>query len=114
VFPDIGSKSAITRILNQEVGGGKPERAHEAIYVRSMEKAGFEADAVTGRDPFHETTDLVQGYEKASVQHLSALGFVFATEVTEAPRTCGGCGMGSSVGSQGRSVSPDRERPTSP
>lgn len=83
VFPDIGSKSAITRILNQEVGGGRPDRAHEVIYIDSMAKAGFDRAGVTGSAPFPETTDLVRGYEKSSAEHLLALGSVFATEVTD-------------------------------
>lgn len=83
VLPDICSKSAITHILSQEVGDGKPDMAHEVIYTRSMRIAGFDVDAVTGTAALPETTDLVNGYEKASAEHLSALGFVFATEVTD-------------------------------
>lgn len=36
VLPDIASKTAITRILNQEVGDGSVARAHEVIYRDSM------------------------------------------------------------------------------
>lgn len=36
VLPDIASKSAIARILNQETGGGVVAKAHEVIYVDSM------------------------------------------------------------------------------
>lgn len=82
-LPDIESKSAITRILNQEAGGGNPNAAHEVIYADAMEKSGFDRDLVTGSAPFEETAALVAGYERAAKERYSALGFIFATEVTD-------------------------------
>lgn len=83
VLPDIASKSAITRILNQEVGGGVVSRAHEVIYVDSMSKAGFDRARVTGTAPHPETAALVDGYRTASDRRETALGFIFATETTD-------------------------------
>lgn len=83
VLPDIASKSAITRILNQEAGGGVVSRAHEVIYVDSMEKAGFDRARVTGTVPYPETAALVEGYRRASEARETALGFIFATETTD-------------------------------
>jgi pyrroloquinoline quinone (PQQ) biosynthesis protein C len=83
VLPDIASKSAITRILNQEAGGGRVEMAHEVIYVDSMEKCGFDRDRVTGTTPYEETAALVEGYRDATERPESALGFIFATETTD-------------------------------
>lgn len=83
VLPDIASKSAITRILNQETGDGDVTRAHEAVYVESMDKCGFDRDSVTGTAPYPETAALVEGYRTASGAPESALGFIFATETTD-------------------------------
>lgn len=83
VLPDIASKSAITRILNQEAGGGVVSEAHEVIYADSMQKCGFDRDRVTGTAPFEETAALVDGYRRASEGRESALGFIFATETTD-------------------------------
>lgn len=83
VLPDIESKSAIARILHQEVGEGNPKRAHELIYIDTMERAGLRRVQVTGASPLAETSALVAGYERASESRLSALGFIFATEVTD-------------------------------
>lgn len=83
VLPDIASKSAITRILNQEAGGGVVSRAHEVIYADSMDKCGFDRGRVTGTDPYPETAELVEGYRKASEGRESALGYIFATETTD-------------------------------
>lgn len=83
VLPDIASKSAITRILNQEAGGGHAKRAHEVIYADSMEKAGFDRAAVTGTAPYPETAALVAGYQSATDTRERALGSVFATESTD-------------------------------
>ncbi len=83
VLPDIAAKSAISRILNQEAGGGDVSRAHEVIYAESMAKIGFARERVTGAAPFPETAALVDGYRRASTAWESALGFIFATETTD-------------------------------
>ncbi|MFD7971071.1 TenA family transcriptional regulator [Streptomyces clavifer] len=83
VLPDIESKSAITRILSQEAGAGSAHGAHEVIYARSMEKAGYDREKVTGSAPFPETADLVACYERLSGERFSALGGIYATEVTD-------------------------------
>jgi len=83
VFPDIESKSAITRILSQEAGVRSVKAAHEVIYADSMEKAGYDRRTVTGSAPFAETAALVAWYEKSSADRCSALGGIFATEVTD-------------------------------
>ncbi|WP_320069476.1 iron-containing redox enzyme family protein [Micromonospora sp. RTGN7] len=83
VLPGIAAKSAITRILNQEAGGGDVTQAHEVIYVDSMARCGFDRDRVAGTKPFPETEALVEGYRRASEQWQSALGFIFATENTD-------------------------------
>jgi len=83
VLPDIASKSAITRILNQETGNGAPEWAHEVIYVESMDKCGFDREAITTTAPYPETAALVEGYRTASAARECALGFIFATETTD-------------------------------
>ncbi|MFF9362579.1 TenA family transcriptional regulator [Streptomyces griseoluteus] len=83
VLPDIESKSAITRILSQEVGVRSVKAAHEVIYADSMEKAGYDRRTVTGSAPFAETAALVAWYEKCSTDRCSALGGIYATEVTD-------------------------------
>jgi pyrroloquinoline quinone (PQQ) biosynthesis protein C len=83
VLPGIAAKSAITRILNQEAGGGVVACAHEVIYVDSMGKCGFDAEQVTGTPPYPETLALVEGYRRASEEPERALGFIFATENTD-------------------------------
>lgn len=83
VLPQIGAKSAIASILNQEAGGGKVDLAHEVIYVDSMDKCGFDRERVTGTTPYEETAALVEGYRVASEAHETALGFIFATENTD-------------------------------
>lgn len=83
VLPDIESKSAITRILSTEAGVRSAKAAHEVIYADSMEKAGYDRQTVTGSAPFPETAALVAWYEKCSADHCSALGGIYATEVTD-------------------------------
>ena len=82
-FPDIESKSAISRILAQEAGAGNPEQAHEVIYIHTMERAGFGRQQIAGAAAFAETAALVEGYECGSSARLPALGCIFATEVTD-------------------------------
>lgn len=82
-LPDIESKSAIARILAQESGEGSVGQAHEVIFIRTMERAGFTRDQITEQSPFPQTAALVAGYEHASLRRLSAIGSIFATEVTD-------------------------------
>lgn len=83
VLPDIESKSAISKILNQETGEGNPKRAHEILYIDTMRRAGFTKACVTETAPYPETAALVAGYERASEDRFAGLGFIFATEVAD-------------------------------
>jgi pyrroloquinoline quinone (PQQ) biosynthesis protein C len=83
VLPDIGAKSAIARILDEEAGGGVAADAHEVIYADSMDRCGFAREQVTGATPYPETAALVAGYRAATERPEDALGFIFATETTD-------------------------------
>jgi pyrroloquinoline quinone (PQQ) biosynthesis protein C len=69
--------------LSEELGEGNPERAHERIYVETMTAAGFSRQEVTEAPPLASTRELIQGYERASTAPISALGFMYGTEVAE-------------------------------
>lgn len=81
--PMLEMKTAISKILYQELGEGDPERAHERIYIATMAEAGFDRATVSEAEPFEETRRLVQRYREASAERLSALGFVYGTEVAD-------------------------------
>ena len=83
VVPMLEMKTAISKILYQELGEGIPARAHERIYVSTMTDAGFDAATVSEAAPFAETRRLVQRYQEASADRLSALGVVYGTEVAD-------------------------------
>jgi pyrroloquinoline quinone (PQQ) biosynthesis protein C len=83
VVPLLEMKTAISKILYQELGEGDPARAHERIYVTTMTDVGFDAATVSEAAPFEETRRLVQRYKEASAETLSALGFVYGTEVAD-------------------------------
>jgi pyrroloquinoline quinone (PQQ) biosynthesis protein C len=83
VLPDIESKSAISRILAQEAGDGDARQAHEVVYIHTMERVGFTREQILGSSAYEETAALVAGYECGSAAQLSALGCIFATEVTD-------------------------------
>lgn len=83
VVPVLEMKTAICKILNQELGEGDPARAHEQLYISTMKDAGFDRATVAEAAPFEETRHLVQRYREASAERLSALGFVYGTEVAD-------------------------------
>jgi len=87
--PALEMKTAICKILNQELGEGDPSRAHERIYISTMETAGFDRATVAETAPFEETHRLVQRYREASAHRLSALGFVYGTEVADLAMVAG-------------------------
>jgi len=83
VVPNLETKTAICAILSEELGEGNPERAHERIYVETMTAAGFSQQEVTEASPLASTRELIQGYERASTAPISALGFMYGTEVAD-------------------------------
>lgn len=83
VVPRLETKTAICAILFQELGEGYPARAHERIYVETMAAAGFSQQEVAEAPPFESTRNLIQGYQRASTEQTSALGFVYGTEVAD-------------------------------
>lgn len=87
--PALEMKTAICTILNEELGEGNPAMAHERVYVTTMEEAGFDRATVAEAAPFEETRRLVQRYEEASAERLSALGFVYGTEVADLAMVAG-------------------------
>jgi pyrroloquinoline quinone (PQQ) biosynthesis protein C len=88
-LPVLEMKTAISKILYQELGEGNPAQAHERIYVTTMEEAGFDEATVAEAAPFEETAKLVQRYREASGERLSALGFVYGTEVADLAMVAG-------------------------
>jgi pyrroloquinoline quinone (PQQ) biosynthesis protein C len=83
VVPNLETKTAICSILSEELGEGNPERAHERIYIETMTDAGFSREEITEAAPLGATRELIQGYERASSAPISALGFMYGTEVAD-------------------------------
>ena len=83
VTPNIDSQTYISRILWEELGEGNPQRAHEKIYVETMLEGGFEKAQFTEAPPLDATRKLIAGYETASSEYLSGLGFLYGTEVVD-------------------------------
>jgi pyrroloquinoline quinone (PQQ) biosynthesis protein C len=83
VVPKMEMKTAISKILFQELGEGNPVRAHENIYIKTMNDVGFMREVVTDSIPFSATKQLVNGYEEASGNYLRGLGFLYGTEVAD-------------------------------
>jgi pyrroloquinoline quinone (PQQ) biosynthesis protein C len=102
--PMLEMKTAISKILYQELGEGSPAQAHERIYVSTMTDAGFDAATVSEAAPFEETRRLVERYKEASAEKLSALGFVYGTEVADLAMVAG-------IGNAVRRVSGVQELP---
>lgn len=83
VVPWLETKTAICDILSEELGEGDPAMAHERIYLETMAAAGFSHQEVAEAPPLESTRKLIKGYESASTEHASALGFVYGTEVAD-------------------------------
>jgi hypothetical protein len=84
VAPDIETQTFISRILWEELGEGDPRRAHEKIYIETISDGGFAKEQVAA-SPLNATRRLVEGYQQASTNCLSGLGFLYGTEVVDLP-----------------------------
>ena len=80
---DIEMKTAVSKILWEELGEGKPDRAHERVYVDTMTAVGFPAEAVNAAAPLPATERLVQRYSEAATDCWTGLGFLYGTEVAD-------------------------------
>jgi len=76
-------KTATSQILFQELGEGNVARAHESIYITSMQQAGFTLEQITQAKALPSTAALVSGYEASSYNELTGIGFMYATEVAD-------------------------------
>jgi hypothetical protein len=84
VSPDIETQTFVSRILWEELGEGDPRRAHEKVYIETISD-GFAKEQVAGAPPLSATRRLIEGYEQASTNCLSGLGFLYGTEVVDLP-----------------------------
>ncbi len=85
VTPDIETQTFISRILWQELGEGNPQHAHEKIYISTILDGQFSRSEVAEAPSLEATRRLVEGYEAASHDYLSGLGFLYGTEVVDLP-----------------------------
>lgn len=85
VLPNIETQTYVSRILWEELGEGDPRRAHEKVYIETISDGGFAKEQVAGAPPLNATRKLVEGYEQASTNWLSGLGFLYGTEVVDLP-----------------------------
>lgn len=85
VSRDLETQTYVSRILWEELGEGDPRRAHEKVYIETISDGGFAKEQVAGAPPLSATSKLVEGYEQASTNCLSGLGFLYGTEVVDLP-----------------------------
>jgi pyrroloquinoline quinone (PQQ) biosynthesis protein C len=101
---DLEMKTAVSKILWEELGEGDPARAHERIYVDTMTAVGFAADAVNAAPALPATERLVQRYGEAAGDCWSGLGFLYGTEVAD-------LAMVSGIGVSVRRVTGEKQLP---
>ncbi|MFY0528781.1 TenA family transcriptional regulator [Archangium gephyra] len=89
VTPKLEDKTAISKILWQELGEGDVERAHERIYISTMVDVGFAREQFVDVEPFPATAKLIERYAVASGEALQGLGFLYGTEVADYPMVSG-------------------------
>jgi hypothetical protein len=103
-LPEVSMKSYLANILNEELGDGDPDAAHEKVYLDTMNEVGFAPDRISRTPAFKATGALLSGYETASKRTHSALGYIYATEVAD-------LAMVSGIGAAVRSVTRAAELP---
>ncbi|HEX7843079.1 MAG TPA: iron-containing redox enzyme family protein [Kofleriaceae bacterium] len=101
---DLEMKTAVSKILWEELGEGNPEKAHERIYVETMTSVGFAAESVSAAPPLPSTERLVQRYGEAAGECWSGLGFLYGTEVAD-------LAMVSGIGTSVRRVTGEKQLP---
>src|SRR5262245_46988085 len=85
VSPKLATQTFVSRIIREELGEGDPRHAHEKVYIETISDGGFAKEQVASAPPLNATRKLVEGYEQASTNCLSGLGFLYGTEVVDLP-----------------------------
>ncbi len=83
VSPSVTIKSYVANILNEELGEGDPQHAHEQVYLRTLASTGFDAREISSAPAFDATTSLVDHYQTCSGDPVAAIGCIYATEVID-------------------------------
>jgi pyrroloquinoline quinone (PQQ) biosynthesis protein C len=83
VAPDVKVKTAISKILYQELGEGDASRAHEVAYLETMKPLGFPEAELSCAAPLPTTERLVATYAESSASLLPGLGALYGTEVAD-------------------------------
>jgi len=83
VTPLLEMQTFISKILWQELGEGKPEQAHEKLFIKTMHDSGFDRKTIMHPLPFDATQKLVEGYRKSTDDYLIGLGYLYGTEVAD-------------------------------
>lgn len=83
VAPDTKMKTAISKILNQELGDGRYSSSHEWLYIQAMCSLGIDKQIVCKSPMTPQTEALVNGYSRASENFYPGIGFLTATETTD-------------------------------
>jgi pyrroloquinoline quinone (PQQ) biosynthesis protein C len=83
ILDDLRHQSFLADVLNEELGEGDPQLAHERIFIETMSDLGFSVEQLTQANALPATTALVESYTQGAESRLTALGCVFATEVAD-------------------------------
>lgn len=81
--PVLAVKTALAPILDQELGLGNTQKAHETLYLETMEAAGFDAKAIQAAVPSRATLGLMELYRVGCEDWRIGLGLLFATEAID-------------------------------
>ncbi|WP_164000313.1 TenA family transcriptional regulator [Pyxidicoccus caerfyrddinensis] len=81
--PQLEMKTAVSHILDQEVGEGDPANAHERLFITTMTDAGLARAAVSEAEMTPATKRLIDGYKRSTDDYLIGLGFLYGTEVAD-------------------------------
>ena len=82
-MPSIEAKCFLANILNEETGAGVADDAHERLFIKTAENAGFSEKEIMSISPTPETQALVDGYRDSTKSAASVLGFVYGTETVD-------------------------------
>lgn len=80
---DTPFKTWIADILNEELGEGDVDRAHENFYINDLTALGFQKEHLTDARPLESTERLMDCYRRGTDNMLEGLGGLYATESTD-------------------------------
>ena len=83
LLPKLEQKSAVARILSEELGNGNIQDAHEGAYFEAIRELGIDENQIRNSTLLPSTEAMMREYHSCATDRVKALGYFASTEFAD-------------------------------